>query len=561
VAESSGFELAIGQEREGDEASLRRLLRSLRRGSGFKLLFAICNEPSRQEALLRRLDLELPTPAARVAVEQSTGNVLPLVVDSLGRDPDPYPAAVFVTGLASGIRSEDPLHRRLRTLNHQREAWEAAVPVPVVFWIPEYLMRPLALQAPDFVDWRSGMFFFLAPTETRVALPSYQSELGEIWRETAAERRVRMEQLREWLLTTDGAASPLTPNQARWLVELADHHRKLGEWDACLELVRHRILPHLSADADVLRAAAWSQVGDILQARGELDEALRIRREEELPVYERLGDVRSKAMTMDQIADILDDRGELDEALRIRFEESLPVFERLGDVRSKAVTMGQIADILEARGELDEALRIRREEELPTYERLGDVRSRAVTMGKIADILEARGELDEALRIRREESLPVFERLGDVRSKAVTMGQIANILEARGEPDEALRIRREEELSVYERLGDVRSKAVTMSKIADILEVRGELDEALRIRRDESLPILERLGDARSIAAERAKLAQTLIRRGEPQDLVEVSQLLSSSLAFAERSRLAIAEPIRHILKTIGAPDPIRDHP
>jgi hypothetical protein len=39
------------------------------------------------------------------------------------------------------------------------------------------------------------------------------------------------------------------------------------------------------------------KIADILQARGELDEALRIRREEELPVYDRLGDVRSKAVT------------------------------------------------------------------------------------------------------------------------------------------------------------------------------------------------------------------------------------------------------------------------
>ena len=82
----------------------------------------------------------------------------------------------------------------------------------------------------------------------------------------------------------------------------------------------------------------------------------------------------------------------LDEALRIRREEELPVYERLGDVHSRAVSMGQIADILEGRGETDEALRIRREEELPVYERLGDVRSRAVTMGRIADILEGRGE-------------------------------------------------------------------------------------------------------------------------------------------------------------------------
>ena len=34
------------------------------------------------------------------------------------------------------------------------------------------------------------------------------------------------------------------------------------------------------------------QIANVLSSRGELDEALRIRREEELPVYERLGDVR-----------------------------------------------------------------------------------------------------------------------------------------------------------------------------------------------------------------------------------------------------------------------------
>ena len=90
---------------------------------------------------------------------------------------------------------------------------------------------------------------------------------------------------------------------------------------------------------------------------------------------------------MGNIADILQSRGDLDGALRIRREEELPVYERLGDVRSRAVTMGQIADILQSRGDLDGALHIRREEELPVYERLGDVRSRAVTMGKIADIL------------------------------------------------------------------------------------------------------------------------------------------------------------------------------
>ena len=52
----------------------------------------------------------------------------------------------------------------------------------------------------------------------------------------------------------------------------------------------------MSGSATCARApSTMGKIADILQTRGELDEALRIRREEELPVYERLGDVRSSA--------------------------------------------------------------------------------------------------------------------------------------------------------------------------------------------------------------------------------------------------------------------------
>jgi hypothetical protein len=78
-----------------------------------------------------------------------------------------------------------------------------------------------------------------------------------------------------------------------------------------------------------------------------------------LATFEAAGDDRGAAIASGQIADILFSRGDLDEALRIRKEEQLPVYERLGDVRERAVTMGKIADILESRGDLDEALRIR----------------------------------------------------------------------------------------------------------------------------------------------------------------------------------------------------------
>jgi tetratricopeptide (TPR) repeat protein len=268
--------------------------------------------------------------------------------------------------------------------------------------------------------------------------------------------------------------------------------------------------------------AARGSIADILVGRGELDEALRIRTEEQLPVYTRLGDVRAVAITQGSIADILVGRGELDEALRIRTEEQLPVYTRLGDVHSVAVTQGQIADMLAGRGELDEALRIRTEEELPVYTRLGDVRAVAITQGRIAGILAGRGELDEALRIRTEEELPVYTRLGDVRAVASTQGQIANILAGRGELDEALRIRTEEELPVYTRLGDVRAVASTQGQSADILAGRGELDEALRIRTEEQLPVYTRLGDVRAVAITQGQIADILAGRGELDEALRI---------------------------------------
>ena len=72
-------------------------------------------------------------------------------------------------------------------------------------------------------------------------------------------------------------------------------------------------------------------------------------------------------------ADVLAARGDLDAALKMLRNEVLPSFERFGDVRAKAVTMGKIADVLHLQGQLDKAVRIPREEQLPILERLGDV--------------------------------------------------------------------------------------------------------------------------------------------------------------------------------------------
>jgi tetratricopeptide (TPR) repeat protein len=67
--------------------------------------------------------------------------------------------------------------------------------------------------------------------------------------------------------------------------------RNLGDLDKSLEAAREKIKVDRQRDNTREIALAQGLIADVLQARGQLDEALRIRQEEELPTYERLGDV------------------------------------------------------------------------------------------------------------------------------------------------------------------------------------------------------------------------------------------------------------------------------
>jgi 3',5'-cyclic AMP phosphodiesterase CpdA/tetratricopeptide (TPR) repeat protein len=346
----------------------------------------------------------------------------------------------------------------------------------------------------------------LAPAESRERKnPAWRLHplLAEVLRAEAgdAERAAAQQRSTEWFLDRlpeerQGPAwhelGEETEALTAWLAAVPAEDRvrveRAGSWYAMLNGPFHAWRAFCEqALAGALEAADRSRflwtLGRVAWRGGALDQALAVAAEKE-ELDRARGEEREAALAAGLRADVLQARGELEEALRIRREEELPVYERLDDVRERAVTLGRIADVLQARGELEEALRIRREEQLPVYERLDDVRERAVALGKIADVLQARGELEESLRIRREEELPVYERLGDVSSRAVTLGKIADVLQARGELEEALRIYQEEELPVYERLAGRQDVMMCQARIA-LLRLRrdasGDREEAARL--------------------------------------------------------------------------------
>ena len=189
------------------------------------------------------------------------------------------------------------------------------------------------------------------------------------------------------------------------------------------------------------------------------------------------GQEREATIARGEIADVFEMRGDLEEALRIRREEQLPVFERLGDLRSAAVTKGKIADVVQMRGDLEEALRIRREEELPVYERLGDLRGKSVALFAIGRLLLSKGDpgqrevhgalnaFSEAFQIAR--SLGIADGIGAVGLN------LAALLAQIGQPDPAEEILAAAE-EAFHRLSEPNGLEAVRSVRAMIEAARGQ---------------------------------------------------------------------------------------
>lgn len=487
-----------------------RLQRTLRSRDSFTLCFLVYSDSAYRATVASFLGVRLGA-TAEITIDTSWEGGTELLLQRIRDANNGRP--VQLLGFHRWPVGLDDL---LARLNHRRESIAERCPYPLLVWVRSNDLSVIATQAADLWAWRTGVFDFTLPGEPRRAAPhGYHSHPAKM---TAAERRSRIEALRDYL----GGQSVLQPIDTELLLELGDLHRFLGNTKEA-EKAYQRAERVLTKSEDRRRlAVARGRIADILALRGRLDEALQVRKTEELPVYEELGDWRLYALTQGEIADILTSRGDVAEALNIRRTAELPIYERIGLERLAAVTKGQIADLLFAQGEFAEALQIREQELLPWFEHAGDVHSVAVTLGRIADVHEVQGLLDKALRIRRDEELPVYEKLGDLRACAVTKVQIADLLRSRGDLAEALQILQGEALPAFKELGHVAGLAFTYDKMASTYQMQGHLDEALRIRREMELPIYDEIGNKRSLAVTNGQIADILELRGEVTEALHI---------------------------------------
>jgi tetratricopeptide (TPR) repeat protein len=429
-----------------------RLLRFLvAPGPAFGFAIARYTDPRVRDGLIQRLELDaaaLNTHVVTIDLSNVRRNTdLVERVHSL-LEPDSAgdaPTAAFVVRLDRFL--VDPhgapnVSASIRALNMARDNLRKAWPARVVFWLSDAAAKAFATFAYDLHDVALTLFRFDEREADVVTRPRF----GDVpdWLRLAQDEDTPRLQREAALLEVVLKDTTEVQSQAENAFRIAQIRSVLPDPDLARYWFQRAIHLFSEAKDGQGEAKAWLRLGDFCRFRGDLDVAMeQYKRAEQL--FVQASNELEIAVTRGRIADILQDRGQLDEALEIRQNHELPVYQKLGDIRSEAITRGRIADILQDRGQLDEALEIRQNQQLPVYQKLGDIRSEAITRGQIADILQDRGQLDEALEIRQNQQLPVYQKLGDIRSEAVCRAKIAIVLMQRQQPgdnEEAIRLLR-----------------------------------------------------------------------------------------------------------------------
>jgi tetratricopeptide (TPR) repeat protein len=237
-----------------DEEVYESLLRAIGRTEGFGLFFVRCVEKDRAKLeqrlrgdlprfRLERLELEEDLKDGnlyrRVAeVEHQLGPLNGLFISGLEKSLDPYVKSGY--GGLGDYYNKDTVPRVLGHLNLQRERFRDDFPFCLIFFLSAFGIKYIARRAPDFFDWRSGLFEFVADA---AVLDQLTQELGGdyteyvTWTETQRLDRIREIQAlidEDWQ-TPSGKAS-LFFEKANILLASQSYEEAITSYDEAIEL-------------------------------------------------------------------------------------------------------------------------------------------------------------------------------------------------------------------------------------------------------------------------------------------------------------------------------------
>jgi len=236
--------------------------------------------------------------------------------------------------------SEQKRQEFFRGINYHREFLARSFAGVVMFWCIEVHIREMALKAADFWAWREQVFDFSSSVDT---VPHQIEPWHQVLNLDSAVKQERIEEIESFLRSE---ADKLTLSRTDLKQELGRLYWSVGEYKKAEQAFQLAIDDYHQLDEREAEAVTQRDLCEVWYRIGRGDQALEVLQKRVLPVFKMLRNQMEIAETFDVVADILVSQGELDQALVIRKTEQLPVYEQLGDVRSLLVGRTNLALLL-----------------------------------------------------------------------------------------------------------------------------------------------------------------------------------------------------------------------
>ena len=341
------------------ELETQRLILLLRETERSLLAFALYRTVAEREAVARELRERLPLPVQEFTLTAARRNPFDLIegVKTDGR------VACFIYDV------EDAFPEALGYLNMQRERL-AELPHAVVFWVREYGLREIGVQAPDLWAWRSGVFDFRAPeeraplaaVEMAVAEPFTYLDQGDLERRLSLYRGL-LEDYSQEEQPDQAFLAQLEHKIGRACYHLGEWAEARAHWQRALEISEE-------AGNEGGRAATLHSLGMLAQTQGDYA-AARSLYQQSLEAFQSLGDRAGVASATHQLGMLAQDQGDY-AAARSCYQQSLDIDQALGNRAGVATSLGQLGNLAYDQGNYDEA-RGKWQEALAVFEELGDI--------------------------------------------------------------------------------------------------------------------------------------------------------------------------------------------
>ncbi len=262
------------------EEEYQAFIRTLKRTDGFRLLF-VRSSPVESEDLILRVKEDLPEKMIEVLrFDESIENLYEIVKDLPNRE---QINVLFVQGLEYSLYEYEKLKFGenserfsyswkgvppiLNHLNLHRERFQDTFNICFVFLLRFFSLKYFIHRAPDFFDWRSGVFEFptkpklLEQESSRILKEGDYEKYGSLSLEQKVQKILEIQELLQEKYQLSNQKSDLLQKQGILLVAAK-------EYEAALEVLKQAI--DIKPDDD----SAWNNRGNTLYHLGRYEDAI-----------------------------------------------------------------------------------------------------------------------------------------------------------------------------------------------------------------------------------------------------------------------------------------------